>query len=152
MARQRTPLNKQVAVPSGSPEKKRRKRSTPTETGTSTLHAALQAKEDGKKAHLHARKMTSNYSGHVCRACEWLQCSLEGDLTAEGTGSTGTDCPSTEEFYNDPLSKDAFERIPNKRSNEALSLYLAWRGFQEQVSQSTVEGICTALKWHWDRA
>ncbi|KIM59454.1 hypothetical protein SCLCIDRAFT_126125 [Scleroderma citrinum Foug A] len=95
--------------------------------------------------------MTLIYSGHVCQACEWLQCSLEGDLTAEGTTSTETNCPSTEEFYNDPLSKDAFERIPNKHSNEALLLYLAWRGFQEQVSQSTVEGIHAALKWHWDR-
>ena len=146
------PLNKQVAVPGGSPEKKRRKRRMSTETGTSTLHAALQAKEDGKKAHLHARKTMLNYSGHVCQACEWLQHSLEGNLTAEGTTLTGTDCPSTEEFYNDPLSKDAFERIPNKCSNEALSLYLAWRGFREQVSQSTVEGIRAALKWHWDRA
>ena len=150
MVRQWTSVNKQATVP-GSPEKKKRKRKTPsTEAGTSTLHAALQAREDGKKAHLRAPRTTESYTGHVCRACEWLQHSLEDHVADEETASEVASCHSVEDFYNDPSSKDAFERIPNGRSSEALSLYLAWRGFREKVSQSTIEGIRAAFKWHWD--
>ena len=151
MARQRTALNKKDAPP-GSPSKQKRKKKPPTEGETSTLHAALWAKEDGKKAHLCAPRTTETYSSHVHRGCEWLQSSLEDHLTAEGTALEESSCHSAEDFYKDPLSKDAFERIPNERSSEALSLYLAWKGFWENVSQSTVEGIRAAFKWHWDSA
>ena len=150
MAKQWTALNKKVA-PLGSSKKQKEKKKTPTKGETSTLHAALQAKEDGKKAHLRAPRTTENYSSHVRQGHKWLQHNLEGHLTAEGTALEETSSShSVEDFYKDPLSKDAFEHIPNERSNEVLSLYLAWRGFQENMSQSTVEGIQAAFKCHWD--
>ena len=154
MVRQRTSLTKQAAAP-GSPEKQKRKQGTPTETKVSSLNKTLRARDDGKNTHLHARNTTDNYTGHVRRAREWLQHNLEEHVADEGTasGETTLEPNSAEDFYNDPLSKDAFGRIPNVRSSEALSLYLAWRGFQtEKVSPSTVEGIRAALKWHWDNA
>ena len=153
MVRQWTSLNQQAAVPE-SPQKQKRKGRTPTEVETSTLGKTLQAREDGKKTHLHSRNTTENYTGHVRRAREWLQRSLENHVADEGTAlEETTESYSIEDFYNDPLSKDAFERIPNGRSSEALSLYLAWRGFQtEKVSPSTIEGIRAAFKWHWDSA
>ena len=135
----------------GSLEKKEWKRRAPSEAEIPTLHAALQAREDGKKAHLCAPRTSENYTGHVRRACEWLQHSLEGHVASdEVTALEVTSCHSIEDFYNDPLSKDAFEHIPNGRSSEVLSLYLGWKGFQEKVSQSTIEGIRAAFKWHWD--
>jgi len=67
MVRQQTSLNQQATVPeSPQKQKRKRKRRTPTEVETSTLGKTLQAREDGKKTHLHAQNMMENYTGHVC--------------------------------------------------------------------------------------
>jgi len=94
--------------------------------------------------------MMENYSGQVHQGCEWLKHSLEDPFADEGSASEDTGCHSMEEFYNDPLSKDAFGHIPNECSNEELSLYLAWKGFQDNVHKGMIEGIRAAFKWHWD--
>ncbi|KIK11356.1 hypothetical protein PISMIDRAFT_74908, partial [Pisolithus microcarpus 441] len=55
------------------------------------------------------------------------------------------------EVYGDPDFKNAFERMPNQCSDKALALYLSWRGFQENCSQSTIDGIRAAFKLLWDK-
>ncbi|KIK12507.1 hypothetical protein PISMIDRAFT_77639, partial [Pisolithus microcarpus 441] len=56
------------------------------------------------------------------------------------------------EVYGDPDFKNAFERMPNQCSDKGLALYLSWRGFQENCSQSTIDGIQVAFKLLWDKA
>ncbi|KAL4075653.1 hypothetical protein J3A83DRAFT_4186517 [Scleroderma citrinum] len=46
--------------------------------------------------------------------------------------------------------KDAFENVLNHYSDKALALYLLWRGFHENQSQSTVEDVHAAFKKLWD--
>ncbi|KAI6139164.1 hypothetical protein BKA82DRAFT_138465 [Pisolithus tinctorius] len=43
-------------------------------------------------------------------------------------------------IYSDPEFRNAFEHAPNRCSDKALALYLLWRGFQENCSQSTIDG------------
>ncbi|KIN97880.1 hypothetical protein M404DRAFT_100511, partial [Pisolithus tinctorius Marx 270] len=56
------------------------------------------------------------------------------------------------EIYSDPNFKSAFERVPNRCSDKALALYLSWRGFQENSSQSTIDGVRAGFKMLWDEA
>ncbi|KIM63579.1 hypothetical protein SCLCIDRAFT_1172537, partial [Scleroderma citrinum Foug A] len=54
--------------------------------------------------------------------------------------------------YHEPAFKNAFECSPNQCSDQALSIYLGWRGFKEKCSQSTVDGIQVAFKLMWNDA
>ncbi|KIO12167.1 hypothetical protein M404DRAFT_125937 [Pisolithus tinctorius Marx 270] len=56
------------------------------------------------------------------------------------------------EVYGDPDFKNAFERMPNQCSDKALALYLSWKGFQEDCSQSTIDSVQAAFKLMWDEA
>ncbi|KAL4071195.1 hypothetical protein V8B97DRAFT_2104394 [Scleroderma yunnanense] len=148
MARQKSSLNKKPLIPK-SPSK----RKTPS-SENSSLEAIHHIKEVGKQAHLQAEKMQKAYDGHIHWGCKWLQ---------SHTGSSSTIPASiVKDIYNDPRFKDAFENIPNHYSDKALALYLSWRGFHENQSQSTVEGVHAAFKkldgdtyckkWHYNEA
>ncbi|KAL4076527.1 hypothetical protein V8B97DRAFT_2021900 [Scleroderma yunnanense] len=138
MGRQQDSLNKKPLIPE-SPGK----RKIPSSEN-----------EVGKQAHLQAEKMWKAYDGHVGQGCKWLQSHT----------SSGSCIPTSivEDIYNDPGFKDAFEKVPNHCSDKALALYLSWRGFHENWSWSTVEGVHMAFKkldgdtyhkkWHYSEA
>ncbi|KAI6039701.1 hypothetical protein EDC04DRAFT_2568118, partial [Pisolithus marmoratus] len=105
-----------------SPDKSRRRARVPSVKEHPSLHTVHQIKEVGKQTHLWAAKTRETYSRHVRQA--------RSDLGF----------------------KSAFERVPNQCLDKALALYLSWRGFQENCSQSTIDGIRAAFKMLWDEA
>ncbi|KAI5982451.1 hypothetical protein EDC04DRAFT_2592774 [Pisolithus marmoratus] len=127
MVRQKASTTKRAAT-SGSPDKPRRRARVPAAKEHPSLHTVHQIKEVGKQTHLRVAKTRETYSRHVRRARSWLQ------------------------VYSDPGFRNAFERVPNQCSDKALALYLSWRGFQENCSQSTIDGIRAAFKMLWDEA
>ncbi|KAI6016548.1 hypothetical protein EDC04DRAFT_2577386 [Pisolithus marmoratus] len=127
MVRQKASTTKRAAT-SGSPDKPRRRARVPAAKEHPSLHTVHQIKEVGKQTHLRAVKTRETYSRHVRRACSWLQ------------------------VHSDPGFRNAFERMLNQCSDKALALYLSWRGFQENCSQSTIDGIWAAFKMLWDEA
>ena len=146
MVRQKTLATKRTA-PSGSPDKPRKKWKTPAARDLSTLQAAHKAKEVGKQTHLRAPRTRETYGRHVHQAHAWLQ----SHYAADHVLSTASPDEETA-IYRDPGFKDAFERCPNHCSDQALSIYLSCRGFEENCSQSTVDGIRAAFKMHWEEA
>ncbi|KAL4074551.1 hypothetical protein V8B97DRAFT_2022770 [Scleroderma yunnanense] len=137
MARQKSSLNKNPLIPE-SPSK----RKMPT-SENSLLEAVHHIKKVGKQAHLQAEKTQKAYEGHIHQRCEWLQSHTDSSST--------TPTRIVEDIYNNPVFKDAFEKLPNHCSDKALALYLSWRGFHENQSQNTVEGVDVAFKKLWDR-
>ena len=126
------------AAPPGTADKPRKKQKTQASAkDQSTLQEAHQAKEMGKQAHLQALRTMETYSQHVNQARAWLRSHFKED----GTLSIASHPEEGSEIYHDPAFKDAFEEHPNHCSNEALSIYLGWRGFKENCNQSTIDGI-----------
>ena len=148
MARLKAVAKNQVSPPMASPEKSGRKQKKSAAKDLPTLQAAHQAKEDGKETHLLSKKTRDVYARHVHQARGWLQ----SHYTADGTLSVATHPGEGSEIYHDPAFKNAFERCPNQCSDQALSIYLGWRGFKEKCSQSTVDGIQAAFKLMWNDA
>ncbi|KAI5987257.1 hypothetical protein EDD15DRAFT_2372705 [Pisolithus albus] len=136
------------APSSGSPKDPKKRTRAPTTKERLSLQAVHQIKEAGKQTHLRATKTRETYSRHVRQAWSWLQ----GHFPPEGTPQVPARVEDESEVYTDPGFKDAFERMPNQCSDRALALYLSWRGFQENCSQSTVDGIRAAFKMLWDEA
>jgi len=56
------------------------------------------------------------------------------------------------EIYHKPAFKNAFECQPNECLDQALSIYLGWKGFTKvkPSSQSIIDGIQAAFKLMWD--
>ncbi|KAI6029751.1 hypothetical protein BKA83DRAFT_4625377 [Pisolithus microcarpus] len=134
---------------SGSPKKPRKGRtSVPTAKGQVSLQAIHQIKEVGKQTHLRATKTRETYSRHICQARSWLQ----SHFPVEGTPQILARTEDESDVYGDPGFKSAFAQVPNQCSDKALALYLSWRGFQENCSQSTIDGIRAAFKILWDEA
>ncbi|KAI6000121.1 hypothetical protein F5J12DRAFT_951289 [Pisolithus orientalis] len=134
------------AVPSPDKPKKRARVSTTKELPS--LHTAHRIKEAGKETHLRAAKTRAAYLGHVHRAHSWLQ----SHFPEEGMPLTPNHTGEDSEIYSDPNFKNAFEHVPNRCSDKALALYLSWRGFQENSSQSTIDGVRAGFKMLWDEA
>ncbi|KAG6329830.1 hypothetical protein ID866_9259 [Astraeus odoratus] len=153
MGRQKASVSKQP-IALGSPQKLRRKGRTVALVDQATLQVVHHIKEAGKHAHLQAPKTRKSYAGHVRRGCEWLEarCTmvLSTSTTVKGQGDSKN--AAEEGGYDDPEFKNAFQHIPNKYSDKALALYLSWKGFEEQCSQSTIDGIRAAFKRYWDDA
>jgi len=147
MVRQKTSAIKRNAPP-GSPDKARRKQKTPAaEKDLPTAVDLHEVKEAGKKTYLRAPNTRKTYNGHVRQARAWLQ----SHFTADQVLSTTSPDEGTA-IYRDPGFKDAFERRPNHCSDQALSVYLSWRGFEDNCSPSTVDGIRAGFKMYWDKA
>ncbi|KAL4078905.1 hypothetical protein V8B97DRAFT_2021244 [Scleroderma yunnanense] len=113
MGRQQGSLNKKPLIPE-SPGKRKM---------PSSENVTLEAIHHIKEA----------YDGHVGWGCKWLQSHTSSDSSIPAS--------IVEDIYNDPGFKDVFEKVPNHCSDKALALYLSWRGFHENWSQSTVEGV-----------
>ncbi|KAL4071493.1 hypothetical protein V8B97DRAFT_2023673 [Scleroderma yunnanense] len=137
MSRRRTSTTKQAAPP-GSPDKYKKKgRALPAAKEQPTLHAAHQIKEAGKQTHLRAARTRATYGRHIRQGCVWLQ----SHFPVEGSQPPPNHTEEILDVYGDPCFKDAFDCTPNQCSDKALALYLSWRGFQENCSQSTIDGI-----------
>ncbi|KAI6111260.1 hypothetical protein F5141DRAFT_1274775 [Pisolithus sp. B1] len=133
---------------SGSPEKPKKRTRVPAGKEQLSLQVIHQIKEVGKQTHLRATKTRETYSRHIRQARSWLQ----SHFPAEGTPRIPAHTEDESDIYADPGFKDAFGQVPNQCSDKALALYLSWRGFQEDCSQSTVDGIRAAFKMLWNEA
>ena len=128
-----------------SPKKARRKRlSSPG----GSLKVIEQLREAGKEAHLKARNTKKCYTAHVKCGREWLA----SHFLADNSTPSMPESPTTEDIYSDPLFRAAFDRVPNHCSDKALSLFLTFKGFHQNLGKGTVEGIRAAFKDLWDNA
>ncbi|KAI6019428.1 hypothetical protein BKA83DRAFT_4495450 [Pisolithus microcarpus] len=147
MEEQGMPTTECAASSRPSKKPKRRARAS-TAKEQPSLHVVHQIKEAGKQTHLRAAKTRETYSRHVRQARSWLQ----GHFPLEGAPQILAHTEHESEIYSDPGFKNAFERVPNQCSDKALALYLSWRGFQENCSQSTIDGVRAAFKMLWDES
>ncbi|KAI5982209.1 hypothetical protein EDD15DRAFT_2378154 [Pisolithus albus] len=141
-------LTTECAAPSRPSKKPKRGARASTAKEQPSLHVVHQIKEAGKQTHLWAAKTRETYSRHVRQARSWLQ----GHFPLEGAPQILAHTEHESEIYSDQGFKNAFERVPNQCSDKALALYLSWRGFQENCSQSTVDGVRAAFKMLWDES
>jgi len=128
MAQPKKPATNQISPPEEAPK-----------TNLPTLQAAQQVKEDGKQTHFQAPKTREVYDRQIRLARRWLQ----SHYAADGTLSVANHPGEGSEIYHKPAFKNAFERQPNECSDQALSIYLGWKGFAKvkPSSQSTIDGI-----------
>ncbi|KIK72806.1 hypothetical protein PAXRUDRAFT_836378 [Paxillus rubicundulus Ve08.2h10] len=49
-----------------------------------------------------------------------------------------------------PAFAHASDRTPNQCSDKALTLFLTYKGFHQNLGKGTVEGIRAAFKYLWD--
>ena len=111
-----------------------------------SLKVIEQLREAGKEAHLKARNTKKCYTGHVKRGREWLA----GHFPANGSTHSIPKDASNEDIYGDPSFQAAFNHIPNHCSDKALSLFLTFKGFHQNLGKGTVKGIRAAFKDLWD--
>ena len=132
-----------------SPKKRTHKTQSVCASNAMTLLKAIsQLKESGKEAHLRVKKTRKCYAGHVKQGREWLE---EHFLTKTDPDELLT--PNVDEDpYEDPKFPNVFDCIPNKISDKGLALFLTYKGFHQNLSQGTVEGICATFKDLWDNA
>ncbi|KAF9245361.1 hypothetical protein BU15DRAFT_41214 [Melanogaster broomeanus] len=121
-----------------------------------SLKVVDQLKKAGKEAHLKAKRTKSAYEGHIRRGCEWLagyylttDTDIDPDL--EDDAFPTPKHSSEDDPYTDPAFRDAFCRTPNKCSDKALALFMTYKGFHEDLGQSTVEAIQSAFKDMWEK-
>ncbi|KAI6152542.1 hypothetical protein BKA82DRAFT_4012993 [Pisolithus tinctorius] len=145
MVRQKGASTKHVI---SSPDKPKRGTRVSTAKELPSLHTAHQIKEASKETHLQAAKTRVAYLGHVQQACSWMQ----SHFPVEGMPLTPSHTGEDSEIYSDPNFKNMFECMPNRCSDKELALYLSWRGFQENSSQSTIDGVQAGFKMLWDKA
>ena len=153
MVRARTQsIAKKSPQPSELPQRCRKRPSSPR----TSLKVIEQLKEAGKETHLKATNTKKCYVGHVKRGHEWLSEFFNGmappmDLPwlCPEQALVGQDGPDP---YADPAFARAFNSVPNKFSDKALSLFLTYKGFHQDLRRNTVEGIRAAFKDIWDRA
>jgi len=115
-----------------------------------TLHEAQQVKEDGKQTHRLAPKTRDVYNRHIEQARTWLR----SHYAADGTLTVANHPDNGSEIYHKPAFRNVFEVHPNECSDQALSIYLGWKGFAEEKpsGQSTIDGIRAVFKMMWDEA
>ncbi|KAF8452794.1 hypothetical protein L210DRAFT_3468878 [Boletus edulis BED1] len=140
--------------PPDSPQRRRKRPSVPR----TSLKVIEQLKEAGKETHLKAANTKRCYAGHVKRGREWLTEFFNGTTPPEDLpwlppgpeqALVSQDGPDP---YADPAFAHAFNSTPNEYSDKALSLYLTYKGFHQDLRRNTVEGVRAAFKDVWDRA
>lgn len=147
------------------------KQSLVAKPGAATLTNIQEIQKDGMRKHGKAGSTTKKYDKYVAAGRRWLAGHYEdgeqpGKLPKPNatTNSGGMDvdgddedpsflAPNFEEdhnissdpVFNEPTFKVAFEDKPNKHSPKALSLFLLFKIFQLDLSQSTADGIRAAF-------
>lgn len=146
-----------------TPRKLRNRKGAETASPTgrhqeTTLPYLCKIKEAGKLAHKHAKKTRNSYNGYVARGIKWLEGHFAPDLTeapgtvtmeSRGAGGLGS---TSDEPYEDPEFKHAFNHIPNRCSDKALALFISWKCFHQNCGKSTSDGIYSAFKKYWEEA
>lgn len=146
-------IAKKCPQPPESPQKRRKR---PTSSPTTSLKVIEQLKEAGKETHLKAINTKKCYAGHVKRGRKWLAEFFDGTtpptdlpwLSPEQAPVSRDDADP----YTDPAFARAFDLIPSEHSDRALSLFLTYKGFHQDLGRNTVEGIQAAFKDMWERA
>ena len=64
---------------------------------------------------------------------------------------TPTHVSSEEDPYANPAFTYAFGRVPNEFSDGALSLFLTYKGFHQNLGRNSIKGIRAAFKVLWDK-
>ena len=139
-------VRESVKTPDSPKKRTHKTQSVRASNATTSLKAISQLKESGKEAHLRAKKTRKCYAGHVKWGREWLE---EHFLTKTDPDELLTP-DVNEDPYEDPKFPNVFDCIPNKTSNKGLALFLTYKGFHQNLSQGTVEGIHAAFKDLWD--
>ena len=128
--------------------------------GTSLLYLH-KIKEAAKLAHKHAKKTWNNFNGYVAWGIKWLEGhSAPNDLTAGPGIESGSikEFPSqfkgvaSDEMYENPEFRHAFNSILNHCSNKALTLFISWKCFHQNCGKSTLDGIYSAFKKYWEKS
>jgi hypothetical protein len=166
MARQKVASKKATALLEPlSPRKLRTRKGATTSSlaneGTS-LPYLYKIKEAAKLAHKHAKKTRNNYNGYVARGIKWLEGHFAPDSTEgpgmEPKGGSIKGSPSqlkgagSDEMYEDPEFRRAFDPIPNHCSDKALALFISWKCFHQNCGKSTSDGIYSAFKKYWEES
>lgn len=126
----------------------RKKARTTANKKKTSLSETDALREKNVKAHLRAAKTRTAYDGHVRRGQEWIE-QYAGDVDdhmADGEART-----QKEDIYMDPDFKIALDGKPTEYSNHALSLFISYKCFFENLGQATSEGIYSAFKMMWDQ-
>jgi hypothetical protein len=138
---------KTAPQPPESP-RKHRKRSP-----VQSLKFIEQLKETGKEAHLKATNTRKCYAGHVKRGREWLAEYFKDKRSSkELPWLSPAHVSGEEDPYTNPAFAYAFDRVPNEFSDKALSLFLTYKGFHQNLGRNSVEGIRVGFKDLWDKA
>ena len=121
-----------------------------------SLPALRALRESGKKANLNSGGTRVNYDGQIGRGRRWLESHFAGNVDSS-TRPRGMDDeiddlePHTDDIYADPEFKKAFSGKPNKHSHQALSLFISFKCFHENLGKGTGEQIHAAFKKHWSQ-
>lgn len=122
---------------------------------TTSLKVIEQLKEAGKEMYLKATNTKKCYAGHMKCSREWLakffDTTSPTDLPwlSPEQAHVSQDDPDP---YSNPAFAHVFERALNEFSNKALSLFLTYKGFHQDLGRNTVEGIQDAFKDMWNQA
>ena len=137
-------IAKKSPQPPESPQRHRKRPSSPR----TSLKVIEQLKEAGKETHLKATNTKKCYAGHVKRGREWLAEFFDGSTTPMDLPWLSPEqalvSPDSQDPYADPAFARAFDSVPNKFSDKALSLFLTYKGFHQDLRRNTVEGIRAA--------
>ncbi|KAF9223299.1 hypothetical protein BS17DRAFT_880530 [Gyrodon lividus] len=152
MQRGRKPVTTLKLLESPRTKKSCKTRSCHATTTVASLKTINQLKEYGKATYLRAKKTRKCYMGHVKQGREWLaeHFHTETDSNEQSAPDVANKQEDDSDPYRDPESPNAFSRIPNKMSDKALTLFLTYKGYHQNRSNGTVEGICAAFKDLWD--
>lgn len=121
-----------------------------------SLPALRTLRESGKRANLNSRGTQTNYGGQIARGREWLESHFAGEVDSstlpEGIDDRISNLePNPDDIYADPEFKEAFAGRPNKHSHQALSLFISFKCFHENLKKTTGEQIHAAFKKHWSQ-
>ena len=130
--------------PPESSKKAQRKRLLLAE---SSLKVIQQLKESGKETHLKVRNIQKCYTRHIKCGRNWLASHFPAE--DEQLSVSKGDGPKDNE-YSDLTFHTAFDHILNYCFDKALSLFLTFKGFYQNLGRGTVEGIHAAFKDLWD--
>jgi hypothetical protein len=145
--------------------KPKAKRADATEA-TVSLSVIQQIQDSGKKTHLRATTTRKNYGGHIKRARDWIKshyavptgpAEVGMDASTSANVSvphlddlTGEDDVDNDFYYHNPKFKMALDDAPNEYSGKALALYISYKCFYQNLTQSMADGIYSAFKHYWE--
>lgn len=114
------------------------------------------------KQYLHSNNTTEKYDGYVKRGKEFLASFVASEDNAEvswkaqhtqGLSGDGKDEIRVDEtiLQSDPKFHHAFDGAPIKATPQALTMFLAWKCFEQDNGKSTADGIHAAFIAYYDQ-